>query len=199
MEETAYQLEVEEMPENEVNRLIKIGFKGYTNKKLVKSKVGGIILSARYANMAKKIRTFEFRSDDIIVMTYPKSGTTWLQETLWSMRHSHELHLAEKESISQRTYFIDADGLYSLDHQMSMKPQLNRFRSLCPGKNPEDGIVMQLAAASNTPRVIKTHLPLSVYPRSLLDVCKSLYTLCIKSRGCSASIEIKLFSRKRQS
>lgn len=41
------------------------------------------VLTSRYSKFADKIRSFEIYSDDIWVLSYPKTGTTWTQEMVW--------------------------------------------------------------------------------------------------------------------
>lgn len=54
----------------------------------------------------------------------------------------------------------------------SKYPFLDDFKKICPDKNPEDGIMMQLSECLPDPRILKTHLPLSLFPPSLLDTSK---------------------------
>lgn len=51
-------------------------------------------------------------------------------------------------------------------------PLLQGFIKMCPGGNPADGVNLQLTAATPSPRIIKTHLPLSLLHPSLLDTLK---------------------------
>lgn len=46
------------------------------------------------------------------------------------------------------------------------------FLQMCPGKNPADGMHLQIAEFISDPRTIKTHLPFSLLPPSLLDTTK---------------------------
>lgn len=51
-------------------------------------------------------------------------------------------------------------------------PLLQGFIKMCPGGNPADGVNLQLTAATPSPRIIKTHLPLSLLHPNLLDTIK---------------------------
>lgn len=51
-------------------------------------------------------------------------------------------------------------------------PLLQGFIKMCPGGNPAEGVNLQLTAATPSPRIIKTHLPLSLLHPSLLDTVK---------------------------
>ncbi|XP_045132232.1 sulfotransferase 1C4-like [Portunus trituberculatus] len=54
-----------------------------------------------------KIYNMKFRSDDVIVMTFPKCGTTWMQEIVWTMLHNPNLDNPEAdESIWSRSHEI---------------------------------------------------------------------------------------------
>ncbi|XP_063845347.1 sulfotransferase 1A1-like [Scylla paramamosain] len=46
------------------------------------------------------------------------------------------------------------------------------FESLCSGKDMSEGMMLQVTEAAPDPRTIKTHLPLSLLPPSLLETCK---------------------------
>nr|XP_027215124.1 uncharacterized protein LOC113808003 [Penaeus vannamei] len=168
---------VKELPPGEEARLVTLGFKGYTG--LVRTQPGGMLMKARYKEMAPRFYNFAFRPDDIVVMTYPKCGTTWMQEILWGMTHLDELDEADRLPITKRTYFIDSDALYQLEDQMKDRFLMERFRALCPSARPDRGILLQSCGAQpphpSKPRIIKTHFPFSLYRPDLLDRCRVVY------------------------
>ncbi|KAM9408279.1 sulfotransferase family 5A, member 1 [Pholidichthys leucotaenia] len=73
---------------------------------------------------------FPFQDTDILIVTYPKSGTTWMQEIVTLIFSRGEPHLSQTVPNWTRA------------------PWLEHYYS-----------VALLEAASNTPRVITTHLP----------------------------------------
>lgn len=50
------------------------------------------------------ISDFHPRTDDVFVASYPKSGTTWVQEIVWQIFNGGEVN---SDSISKRIAFLD--------------------------------------------------------------------------------------------
>lgn len=153
-------------------------FPGY-QKGLVRLHPGRWLYPANFERFASGLYTFEYKSSDVVVMTWPKCGTTWAQEIVWTMRSNPDLnHPDAHKDVRHRSPFIDSDMLKpipSMNDTTSKNPFLDEFRKKCPGKDPADGIVLQWAAVSPDPRTIKTHLPLSLLPPSLVDTAKVVY------------------------
>ncbi|KAK4323848.1 hypothetical protein Pmani_005488 [Petrolisthes manimaculis] len=136
---------------------------------------GRVILPPLYRCLAEAYYNFEFRSDDVVLSSYTKSGTVWCKEILWAMTHLDQLHLADHQHIDDRNYFIDKDMLMPFcagDGRLMTE----RFSKECPGAKEEEGVAIQLAAAhTGSPRFISSHLPFSLLNPSLLDTCKVVY------------------------
>ena len=49
---------------------------------LVKVRENGVLLNDNFKNIAEKIYNFQVRPDDIFLITFGKSGTTWMQ-VMW--------------------------------------------------------------------------------------------------------------------
>lgn len=47
-----------------------------------------------------------------------------------------------------------------------------RFKEVCPGKNEEEGLILHLAEATHSPRLLKSHYPLGLLPKDILDRIK---------------------------
>ncbi|XP_068242966.1 sulfotransferase 1A1-like [Palaemon carinicauda] len=151
-------------------------FKGL-NYPMVKLSPGGWVLPKNYLKFANKIYNFEMRNTDVFVMTFPKCGTTWGQEIIWTMRNSPNLdHPWASKAPLARSPFMDYDMMMRIPESGSPSdPIYDMFLEMCPGKNPEDGVNIQLAGAIPDPRTIKSHLPFSLMPPSLLDTSKVVY------------------------
>ena len=52
----------------------------------------------------------QFREDDVLVMTYPKCGTTWMQEIIWTMRNNPNLS-KPSEAIFVKSPFVEWESM----------------------------------------------------------------------------------------
>lgn len=156
----------------------KSNWKGYTNG-LVRLQPGRWLYPADYTKFADKLFNFQFKSNDVVIMTWPKCGTTWMQEIAWTMRNSPDLNHPDKDmSINNRVPFLDTDMFLESSLLPAPDPESavsKDFQKRCPGKNPADGFFLQLSEALPEPRTIKTHLPLSLFAPSLLKTAKVIY------------------------
>lgn len=166
-------LEGEELEQQKKN------FQGYQSG-LVRLNPGRWLFPAGFTKFANGMFNFKWRSSDVVVMTYPKCGTTWTQEIIWTMRNNVNFdHPLAKESIMDRAPFFDAD-MFLPDDITPDHPEMNEcpsFQRLCPGADPSDGVYLQISRATPDPRTIKTHLAFSVLSPSLLDTAKVVYVV----------------------
>ncbi|PIK35322.1 putative sulfotransferase 1C2 [Apostichopus japonicus] len=114
----------------------------------------------------EKVKTFEVREDDLILTTYPKCGTHWMKEVLRLMQHDGHVEKIKRET----------DPSKNGDLSFALPPDMKRCVS--------DGI-----AASPSPRIYATHLPVQLLPpqvwtkkpkivyltRDPKDACSSMY------------------------
>ncbi|XP_076034910.1 uncharacterized protein LOC143021359 [Oratosquilla oratoria] len=150
---------------------------------LVRVQPGGWILRTPYLEIEDKIYDFKFRESDVVVMTHPKCGTTWIQEILWNMVHNPNIdNPAAKEAVNKRSPYLEMD-MFSMGKMKEMalsdtvNPMLKQFAELCPGANPADGIGIQMSAAMPGIRIFKTHLTFNLLPPDLLDTTKVVYVV----------------------
>ena len=130
----------------------------------------GFVMPRYFAeNLEEKIYNFELREDDIWIVTYPKSGTTWTLELVWMLINDVELEKG-KVPLSVRSPCIEVQCLRRFDF----------FKSI--GAAPSDPRVIEVETDAiqflnniKGRRVIKTHLPYEFLPPKLLDTCKVVY------------------------
>ncbi|XP_048188481.1 sulfotransferase 1A1-like isoform X2 [Perognathus longimembris pacificus] len=104
----------------------------------------GIPMIKYFAEGTRLLQDFQAWPDDLLVSTYPKSGTTWVSEILDIIYQDGDLQKCRRAPIYMRVPFLE-------------------FTS--PGV-PSGREALENTAA---PRLLKTHLPLALLPQSLLD------------------------------
>lgn len=107
----------------------------------------GFSLPSFAIKFLKERSSFEARDDDVYVVSYPKTGTTWLQEIVYLIHSNLNFDGAEKQGLDKRFPYIEhARTNFSFVEQMP------------------------------SPRLLKTHLPYSLLPQDILDKkCKLIY------------------------
>lgn len=104
------------------------------------------------------IDNLQLRNDDIIVASFPKSGTTWVQEMVWLIKH--RMNLAGSEvNICKRFPMLEMSSLMESRNAEEFREEFF--------KQSVD-YIDQLTGR----RFIKTHLPLCVLPKDLKNGSK---------------------------
>ncbi|XP_027804542.2 sulfotransferase 1A1-like [Marmota flaviventris] len=106
--------------------------------------VKGVPLIKYFAEMVGPIQSFQAWPDDVLISTYPKSGTTWLSEILEMIYHGGNLGKCHRAPIYMRVPFLEF-------------------------KVPGVPSGLETLKDTPSPRLLKTHLPLGLLPQSLLD------------------------------
>ncbi len=136
---------------------------------MVRSVPGDFYMPRTFANGDhERVHDFKFRPDDVVVMTYPKCGTTWTQEMAWQLTHPGG-HDTEAD-LSMRAPFLESGCLPAT---VFAHDGGELFLETLP-LHSRDPIAYTEQLAS--PRVIKTHLWFDFLPQNLLDTCKGTYT-----------------------
>lgn len=115
-------------------------------------KVRGVPIICACTSNWERIDNFQAREDDIVIATYPKSGTTWMSEIVDVILNEGDTEKSRRDAIFNKV------------------PMLEFW---VPGAVPPG---TQLLDALPSPRVVKTHLPVSLFPKSFWDKnCKIIY------------------------
>ncbi|XP_068158258.1 luciferin sulfotransferase [Drosophila tropicalis] len=92
-----------------------------------------------------KVHDLNVRDDDVWIVTYPKCGTTWMQELLWLLMN-------------------DCDFETALATDQEIRSPFMEFSFYTYGD--ADGAI-RILEDLDSPRLIKTHLPLALLPAQL--------------------------------
>ncbi|XP_046391228.1 sulfotransferase 1C4-like [Ischnura elegans] len=132
-------------------------------------------LSSEYEGQAAGFYNMELKPDDTWIVTFPRSGTTLTQELLWLLKNDLDYETARNIKLMERFPFIDLSIITCEEFKQEIirKNNLDKegekaFRSrFTPG--------YETAKTMKSPRMLKSHLPLSLLPPNLLETCKVVY------------------------
>ncbi|XP_066485098.1 sulfotransferase 1C2-like [Tiliqua scincoides] len=114
--------------------------------------VKGVPLLRSTAENWASMQAFQARPDDLLICTYPKAGTTWIQEIVEMIRHRGDPEKCASAPIYKRIPYID----------------------IFPPKPIPSGIAE--ADAMPSPRTLKSHFPIQLLPPSFWEKnCKIIY------------------------
>ncbi|XP_055970666.1 sulfotransferase 1C2 [Sorex fumeus] len=124
--------------------------------------VEGVPLQASTVENWSQIQSFEAKPDDLLICTYPKSGTTWIQEIVDMIMQNGDVHKCQRAIIQHRHPFLE-------------------------WARPPQPSGVEKAKAMPPPRILRTHLPTQLLPPSFWEKdCKFLY-VARNAKDCMVS------------
>ena len=129
-------------------------------------------ITRHYQSMAEKVWNFKTRSSDVFVVTYPKCGTTLTHELTWQIANGVQVDSElSKEPIFKRAPWIEFS---CIGNPTGLNPdQIENPTSI---KNMDLFVdSVDYTNKFKSPRIIKTHLPMSMLPSDMLDNAKAIY------------------------
>jgi len=154
-----------------------------------------------YAYNAEKLYNFEPRKEDVWIMTFPKSGTTWMQEMVWLLTHNNDFEKAktslhvrspffemayllpkfltekyERETISKKSNLPVLGKLLEIMSYCKLtdflRPAVKKVIDLFMGNMMRN---LEEMEDMSGPRILKTHIPFKLLNPKLLDTSKVVY------------------------
>ena len=148
----------------------------------------GVWMNKNILEDGPKIYNFQLRPDDVWIVTYPKCGTTWTQELLWLIMHNADFEGA-KPYVYDRSAFLEYSTLTTKAKKLKQLKDLEESKMTAEEKEKAElrtCKTFEYAETFKSPRLIKSHLPLSMLPPKLLDTCKVIY-VCRNPKDCCVS------------
>ncbi|XP_069840608.1 sulfotransferase 1A1-like isoform X2 [Dendropsophus ebraccatus] len=106
--------------------------------------VSGMPILGPFAENWENVKRFQAKDGDLLIVTYPKSGTTWMSEILDLIVHNGDVTKTQRGAIFERVPFLE----YAV-------PGMPTGTEVLDGRN--------------SPRVIKSHLPVHLLPSSFWE------------------------------
>ncbi|KFB40172.1 AGAP001425-PA-like protein [Anopheles sinensis] len=116
---------------------------------------------------ADSMYSFEARPNDTWIVTYPRSGTTWTAEMVWLMCNDVDFEQAKAVPLTQRVPFFE---FYQFVHDEVKATLLKENEGNEEGRRFVEALARPPPLPQmTTPRIIKTHLPISLLPPSVFE------------------------------
>ncbi|XP_075035062.1 sulfotransferase 1 family member D1-like [Mixophyes fleayi] len=113
--------------------------------------VNGIPMISVFVENWENVQRFQAREDDLLINTYPKSGTTWMSEIMDLILCGGDTEKTKRAAIFERVPFLE----YAVPDMPTGTEILNGLKSR---------------------RLIKSHLPVQLLPASFWEKnCKMIY------------------------
>ncbi|KAE8577687.1 hypothetical protein XENTR_v10023017 [Xenopus tropicalis] len=125
--------------------------------------IEGVPLLGSTCDAWDSIYNFQARGDDILIATFPKSGTTWMQEIMDLILQEGDAQKGRRAPTYIKVPFID----------------------LIPTKTMPSGV--ELAQTMKSPRVLKTHLPINLLPPSFWEKNVKAVYVARNAKDCMVS------------
>jgi len=161
----------EELSQEE-NELLKKFFKTSPLDDYIRYPHGPVVMPRSYLDIEERIRNFDVKEDDIWIVTYPKSGTTWTQEMVWQIVNNMDKERGQLPLFT-RTPFLEFGCITRNTEPFSAPPGMPQQVADMMEAVLSDPIVY--ASKLTGRRVIKCHMPMEMLPKDLVDKCKVIY------------------------
>ncbi|CAH1787612.1 unnamed protein product [Owenia fusiformis] len=145
---------------------------------------GCLFHSQAHFDTLEKIHTLPMREDDIVISSYPRSGTHWVGSMVHLILHSDDLHAANNVHVHDRFTWLDIP-----------KQMLSGEIGLKDVNKQHGNFQFDTFTSLPSPRIFVSHLGYPFMPRGITDgTCKLVVVMRNpKSVLCSISHMFKSF------
>jgi len=134
-----------------------------------------LLITRPYVELADKIYNMEVREDDIWLVTWPKVGSTWTQETVWQIVNNVDKVGGQMPQLV-RVPWVEFGAILPKESLGKLPPPPEGTpKEILEAMGAFFGEPIEYTVNKEGRRVIKTHLPLEFLPPSLLEKGKVVY------------------------
>ncbi|XP_075969856.1 sulfotransferase 4 [Anticarsia gemmatalis] len=170
---TEFPFEIKDVEPEQTKKLLEY-FKGEFNG-FVQVGPKKYFFPQKYRQEAANIYNMPVRPSDVFVTSYPRSGTTWTQELVWMVANDLDYEKSNAIPLTERYPFLEFSICVHpmnkekfIEENSHSEEKLKTLEFVCqPGT--------EQLANTPSPRFIKSHMPLSLLPPTLLDTAKMIY------------------------
>lgn len=154
---------------------------------LIEVNPGNVLMTPKYEDLGERILDMKIRPDDVWMVSYPRTGSTWAQEMVWCI--GNDLDFEKAKILAQlRTPIVEFTSIVGNE-----KGELKNIF----------GDSVEQVNNMPSPRYIKSHLPMGLLPlgintvkpklvyiaRNPKDMCVSYYHYCKLIHDFSGSFD----------
>ncbi|CAH0390405.1 unnamed protein product [Bemisia tabaci] len=133
------------------------------------------LVPARYARHASGYYQFPLKMGDVWIMTFPRSGTTWCQELIWLLNNNLDYKKSAAVALERRSPFLEFSIIHDPKHIQDLINLNDNSPDVVAILKERSTPGYELFKDLPSPRTIKTHLPFSLLPPTLLETNKIVY------------------------
>ncbi|XP_065364444.1 sulfotransferase 1C4 [Calliphora vicina] len=143
----------------------------------------------KYKHEAESYYNFQARPNDVWVVTFPRSGTTWTQELVWLVANNLDFETAQKMPLTQRFPFFE----FQLFMHPVIKEELLKQNALSESNQnfietiSMPGYKLLSDMPTSQRRFIKSHFPFSLLPPSVMEQKSKLIYVARRPKDVAVS------------
>ncbi|CAG9759667.1 unnamed protein product [Ceutorhynchus assimilis] len=147
-------------------------------------RIDGVFMPKKFKDIQDKVSGWKVNEEDVWVVSFPKTGTTWTQEMVWLLLNDFNYKAAEQNLI-KRSPHLEASALVRAPYVTFFSPFVPQ-----PIKNS-----LKYAKTQKSPVCIKTHLPWNLLPKEIQKEIKKPKIIYISRNPKDTCISYYHFSR----
>lgn len=138
---------------------------------------GSCFLSKKYKDVADLIFSFDVRPDDVFLVAFPKSGSTWLSNIVWQLQHKLDFsaqYLPADHNYLELILWFQQNRMNENDHSF------HEFKKVSDRRFDD-------VANDTSPRIVKSHLPPHFLPTGVWTVKPKLIYIYRNAKDVAVS------------